>query len=127
MLDCIPSPQFTICRTENNPHHIVTKTCIANSIQVRDTAIYKQKVYPENNKGLDQWKQTSITDARCPLRTARGSGGGLFWLILLFCPYNILTSKRSWFSKLSNSNSNSNPDVPSSNLSDTHNMNCDQA
>lgn len=39
--------------------------------------------YPEKRRGREEWKQTSMTEARWPRRTATGSGGGRLVLLLL--------------------------------------------
>ena len=41
----------------------------------------KKKEYPVKSKGLEIWKEASMTEARWPLRTATGSGGGLLLIL----------------------------------------------
>lgn len=40
---------------------------------------------PVNRMFLEGWKQASVTEARWPLRTATGSGGGRLLILRLLC------------------------------------------
>ena len=51
--------------------------------------------YPENNIGLEGWKEMSVTEARWPRNTATGSGGGL---LLILC--SSLCSTCNWTDKI---------------------------
>lgn len=80
MLRCIPNPQLTFCRAKRRETwKWKDEKLLYNWNENKGK---EEKSYAVNKKGWEGWKERSITEAWWPLRTAMGSGGGLFLLIL---------------------------------------------